>query len=94
MHDLDRRAFLTLTTLAAAGLATRSAKGAPVENLEELTIADMRRYSARELTAAYLARIDSLDKRTVNSMIELNPDALAIADALDRERAAGRVRAP
>jgi amidase len=94
MHDLDRRAFLTLTTLATAGLAARSAKGAPVENVEELTIADMRRFTARELTSAYLARIDALDERTVNAMIELNPDALAIADALDRERAAGRVRGP
>jgi amidase len=94
MYDLDRRAFLTLTTLAAAGLATRSARSAPVENVEELTIADMRRYTARELTMAYLARIELLDKRTVNAIIELNPDALAIADALDRERASGLVRGP
>jgi amidase len=52
--------------------------------------------TARRLAALYLARIDSMDKRgpAINAMIELNPDALAIADALDRERRAGRVRGP
>jgi amidase len=44
-------------------------------------------YSARSLTQRYLARIAELDKHgpAVNSVIELNPDALAIADELDRE---------
>ena len=46
------------------------------------------KFTARTLTEKYLARIDALDKHgpTVNSVIELNPDALTIADALDRER--------
>jgi amidase len=44
----------------------------------------------------YLERIDSLDKNgpKVNSVIEVNPDALAIASALDEERAAGKTRGP
>ncbi len=50
--------------------------------------------TARELTSAYLARIAAFDKAgpMLNSVIELNPDALAIADRLDGERKAGRVR--
>lgn len=50
--------------------------------------------TARELTAAYLARIEDVDKAgpKLNAIIELNPDALAIADRLDAERKMGRVR--
>ncbi|HEY6393544.1 MAG TPA: amidase [Bryobacteraceae bacterium] len=57
-------------------------------NLEEVTLADLSRYTSRAATEWYLARIDSLDKNgpRVNSVIELNPEALAIADVLDRER--------
>ena len=44
--------------------------------------------SAHSLTAAYLARIEEIDKGGpgLNSVIEVNPDALGIAEALDRER--------
>jgi amidase len=69
---------------------------------EELTIADAQaamrsvRVSARRLTEMYLERIEKIDRRgpTLNSVIELNPEAVAIAEALDREREAGRVRGP
>ena len=52
--------------------------------------------TARELTAAYLQRIAEIDKAgpKLNAIIELNPDALAIAEQLDAERAAGHVRGP
>jgi amidase len=52
--------------------------------------------TARELTAAYLQRIAEIDRAgpKLNTVIELNPDALAIADALDAERKAGHVRGP
>lgn len=52
--------------------------------------------TARELTAAYLQRIAAVDKAgpKLNAIIELNPDALAIADQLDAERKAGHVRGP
>ncbi|WP_280152184.1 amidase [Piscinibacter sp. XHJ-5] len=52
--------------------------------------------SARSLTAAYLERIRMLDRSgpQLRSVIELNPDALAIAAALDDERRARRVRGP
>ncbi len=52
--------------------------------------------TAHELTAAYLDRIAAIDKAgpKLNSVLELNPDALIIADALDAERKAGKVRGP
>ena len=52
--------------------------------------------TARELTAAYLQRIADVDRAgpKLNAVIEVNPDALAIADALDAERKAGHVRGP
>ncbi len=52
--------------------------------------------SARSVTEAYLARIAALDRQgpALRSVIELSPDALAQADALDRERAASGPRSP
>ena len=52
--------------------------------------------SSHQLTQAYLDRIAKLDKAgpTLNSVIELNPDALKEADQLDAERKQGKVRGP
>jgi amidase len=49
--------------------------------------------SAAELTRYYLARIRRYDGR-LHSVVELNPEALELAAALDTERRAGRVRGP
>ncbi len=77
---------------------------APVKpfEFEETTIAELQeamrsgRHSARSITQAYLERIQDVDKQgaLLNSVIELNPDALAMAEGLDKERNAGRVRGP
>ena len=54
--------------------------------------------SARKIAEKYLERIAAIDKtkdgRSINSVIELNPDALAIADELDKERRAKGPRGP
>jgi amidase len=52
--------------------------------------------SSHDLTQRYLARIAQMDKTGValNAVIELNPDALAIADQRDAERKAGHARGP
>ena len=52
--------------------------------------------TALSITRDHLARIEAKDWAgpRVNSIIEVNPDAEAIAAALDEERAAGRVRGP
>jgi amidase len=62
-----------------------------IAGLQELMAAGSA--SAVEITEAYLARIDALD-RTLRSIAELNPDALAIAADLDRERRASGPRGP
>jgi amidase len=52
--------------------------------------------TARALTEAYLERIAGVDRNgpKLNAVIELNPDALAIADERDAERRGGRMRGP
>jgi amidase len=91
---------LLLAVLSAPQLSAQ----APAASckLEEATVAELQegmragRCTARSLVEGYLARIDSLDRRgpALRSVIEVNPDALAIAEALDRERRAGKVRGP
>jgi amidase len=70
--------------------------------LDEITIADLQdgmksgKYTARSLVEMYSARIDEIDKRgpAINSVLELNPDALSIAKSLDEERRAKGPRGP
>src|SRR5437762_830301 len=53
-------------------------------------------FTARQVAEAYLERIEAIDGKgpTLRSVLEVNPDALQIADALDRERAEGHIRGP
>src|SRR5579864_6589151 len=61
--------------------------------LDEVTIPELQdgmksgKFTARALVEKYSARIDEIDKRgpAINAIIELNPDALPMADALDKE---------
>jgi len=70
--------------------------------LDEITIDDLQKafqsgqYSSRSLSEKYLARVAEIDKAgpRVNAVIELNPDALHIADALDQERRSKGPRGP
>ena len=70
--------------------------------LEEATIADLQagmssgRMTSHSITQLYMARIEELDRKgpTLRHVLEVNPDALSIADSLDRERKSGRVRGP
>ncbi len=75
---------------------------APALDVVELSAADARArmdagtLTSRALTEAYLARIAAIDKAgpALNSVIELNPTAVADAAQKDAERAAGKVRGP
>ena len=70
--------------------------------LDEAGIADLQaamsigKESSVSLTKKYLRRIDDIDRDgpAINSVIEVNPDALGIARQLDRERKSGRIRGP
>lgn len=90
----SRREFL----YAAAALTAARASAEP-PNLEEATITDLEaglasaRFTSVELVEQYTARISDIDKK-INSVIELNPDAAAIAAALDRERKEKGTRSP
>jgi amidase len=71
-------------------------------DLDEITIPDLQAgmkagdFTARDLVKIYSARIEAIDKSgpAINSVLELNPDALSIADALDQERKAKGPRGP
>ena len=114
---MNRKEFLTNSTLAVAGLTsllatscknasseTKSSEATPVAGdnfeLNEATISDLQvkmasgQYSSEQLTKMYWQRIEDIDKKgfALNAVIELNPDALVIAQAMDAERKAGKIR--
>ncbi|GAB3986299.1 amidase [Spirosoma daeguense] len=70
--------------------------------LNELSINDLQQkmqsgeYTSEAITKLYLERIDAIDKNgpRLNAVIEVNPDALAIAKTMDEERKAGKLRGP
>ena len=73
------------------------AQSVPESDLEELRIPQLQQqFTAQQLVEKYLARIEAIDRAgpTLRSVIELNPDAAAIAKSLDDERKAGHVRGP
>jgi amidase len=74
----------------------------PGEWLQEMTVAQMRegyesgKFTIKDVVSAYIDRIQAIDKNgpNLNSIIIINPDALAIADELDREMKNGKARGP
>ncbi len=74
----------------------------PSFEFDEVTISELSdgmksgKYTARSIAEAFLRRIQEVDKAgpSLNSIIELNPDALSIADDLDREQKAKGPRGP
>ena len=54
---------------------------------------EQKRTTSREIVQQYLTRI-ALYEDQLNAIITVNPNALAIADSLDRERARGRIHGP
>ena len=96
---IERREFIGLTAAAIAGLASTSGAQRRMLDLSEKGVAELSslmsggKASAAEITAGYLARIRTIDKK-LNSVIELSPDALLIARERDAERRNKRVRGP
>jgi amidase len=74
----------------------------PDFELNEETISSLQekmvsgKYSSEQVTKLYLDRIAAIDKKgpALNSLIEINPDALSIAKSMDEERKAGKTRGP
>src|SRR5437762_4114636 len=94
-------ATASLAPLATSPLAAVAAATAP-SDFNEMTITQLKGLMASgqarstDLVNFYLRRIQALDQGgpMVNSVLEVNPDALAIAQQLDAERQAGQVRGP
>ena len=102
--DISRRELLAAA--AAAGVALAWPKGLGAEqvtqlavDLDEITIAQLQdamlkgTLTSRALCESYIARIMARNA-DLHAVIEINPDALSIADALDAERRAGKIRGP
>ena len=104
----SRRDFVKTTAAGLAAIALfRNAKGEivtfadsdPFPELVEVTIRELqaqmkaKKLTSRRLTEMYLERIAKIDTKT-HAVLELNPDALAIADQMDKERKKGKVRGP
>lgn len=105
--EVDRRALLASlgTAAVASGLAWAKTASRPHADLEEATVDELQRrmhsgeLSAEKLTLRYLERIEAIDRPAASgpalrAVIETNPEALAIARDLDRERARSGARGP
>jgi len=89
-----------------AGLSATARSGRGEEeisfDLSEIGIADLQagikagKHTSRSLVEKYLARIEAIDRKgpTLRSVIEINPDALALAEALDKEHKEKGPRGP
>ena len=102
MNKLLRRDFLAWAAMSGAAAMVLPNEGWASSRgfeLEETTIDALQQamargeVSSRSIVTAYIARIKEIDPR-LNSVVEINPDALTIAAQLDRERRSGRVRGP
>src|SRR5215469_16602400 len=109
LHDAvtaSAAAAAAYPALGAAREISRPASSVVAEvkpfELDEITITELQdgmnsgKFTARSLVEKYKSRIEEIDKRgpAVNAVIELNPEAEAIADALDQERKARGARGP
>jgi amidase len=96
---MRRREFLKNGSLVGFSMLVKAPGGF---ELKEATIDELQarmasgEYSSRWITGQYLRWIKATDKQgpTLRAIIELNPDALAIAGQMDKERKAGEVRGP
>ena len=100
--SLFRVTSAALLLLATTELTAQRRPAPPATapfSVVEASISDIRaaleqkRTTSRENVLQYLTRIAKYEDR-INAIITVNPNALAIADSLDRERAAGRIRGP
>ena len=101
---LRKLAALILVVLVWNTLGSRAQQtpALPPFELDELTVAQLQdamaagRYTSRRLVELYTERIRAIDQQgpALASVIELNPDALSIADGLDAQRKSGKVLGP
>ena len=94
-------AILVFVLFLSCQVKDSSNKVSPFQ-LDEITITEIQQgykdgtYSVRQIVQLYIDRIEEIDKKgpKTNAIILVNPDALQIADSLDKELAAGKIRGP
>ncbi|NRA50794.1 MAG: amidase [Phaeodactylibacter sp.] len=94
--------LLSVLNLACQPTTSTEASSSQVLDLEETTITELQSaFTEGSLTSEsvvqyYLDRIQAIDKEGpgLNSVLTINPEAIAIAQKLDMERAEGKVRGP
>ena len=104
---MNRRKFLHAGSLSGLGVIVANESGwaptiFPSPYLEEATFAQLQEKMQKgiatsvAITQGYIHRIRTIDQQgpALNSVIEINPDALSIAAAMDKERKHGHVRGP
>src|SRR5262245_25510480 len=106
LHSAAATSALALVNIGSSktSQAVESSTNQPLAEfeLEEMSINDLQqhmqsgRFSSHSLVEKYVNRINEIDKAgpALNSVIELNPDAEAIAANLDRERKGKGARGP
>jgi amidase len=101
-------ASVTLTGVGVVAcndsVKTTSASNTVTDNFElnEISIDQLQKkmqdgtLSSKAITQLYLNRINQIDKKgpALHAVIELNPDAISIAEAMDNERKEGKIRGP
>lgn len=104
MKNLERRDFLKVSAIGGIGMlgykmvkANDLTKYSAETEIEEATILELQemmksgKLTSKDLTQKYIDRIKEIDGK-ISSVIELNPDALKIAEDLDKERQKGKLR--
>ena len=101
---MKRRHFIKGASIVGAILSSEIsfAGGTDAFNLNEVTIDELQQrmkngsITSRKITEMYLSRIKQIDRTgpKLNAVIELNPDAISIAERMDAERKSGKVRGP
>ena len=97
-HEPTRRDFLKSGVGGLTAFAL-PAQAAAAFDVEEITVVELQakmkkgELTSRRLCEMYLERIREIDPK-LKSVLEINPDALALADQLDKERKRGRIRSP
>jgi amidase len=106
-RTIRRLPVIAMIIMVFSGCGQNRGKQADLEKadnkwIEEMTIKQLqqgyseRKFTVREVVETYLERIREIDDSgpALNSIIAINPDALLIAEELDRELAAGKSRGP
>lgn len=99
-----RSGIIAILIFLIIGCNSQTDKGQPMLKIQlsEIDISQIQndyqaqKYTVRNLVQTYLDQIESIDRSgpTLNAVIQINPDALQIADVLDAELKAGKSRGP